>query len=77
MAAIERGSIQVRLTTTRNVIYGTIAMPAGSRTLDLLNSKEKFIALTEALVFDGEQAAGQDKKFVAVNIENIVSVEEM
>ncbi|MDT8316953.1 MAG: hypothetical protein RQ824_03045 [bacterium] len=77
MAAIEKGSVEVRLTTTRNVIYGTLARPTHSRTLDLLNSKDKFIALTEAIVFDGEQGTGQDKKFVAVNVENIVSVEEM
>lgn len=75
--SIEKGSIEVRLTTTRNVIYGTLARPAQLRTLDLLNSKEKFIALTEALVFDSEDRERQDKKFVAVNINNIVSVEEM
>lgn len=75
--AIEKGSIEVRLTTTRNVIYGTFARPSHIRTLDLLNSKDRFIALTEAIVFDGEERERQDKKFIAVNINNIVSVEEM
>ena len=77
MAAIEKGSIEVRLTTIRNVVYGTLTRPAHIRTLDLLNSKDKFIALTDAVVFDGEERERQEKKFVAVNVSNIVSVEEM
>ena len=77
MTPIEKVSIEVRVTTTRNVIYGTLAKPAQIRTLDLFNSKERFIALTDAVVIDGEQSKGQDKKFVAVNTNNIVSVEEM
>ncbi len=77
MTPIEKVSIEVRLTTTRNVIYGTLSRPSHIRTLDLLNSKEKFIALTEAMVYDGEESERQDKKFVAVTVSNIVAVEEM
>ncbi len=77
MTPIEKVSIEVRVTTTRNVIYGTLSKPSHIRTLDLFNSKERFIALTDAVVIDGEQSKGQDKKFVAVNTNNIVSVEEM
>ena len=77
MAALEKGSIEVRVTTTRNVVYGTLSRPSHGRTLDLLNSKERFIALTDAVVFDSEQRESQDKKFVALNTRNIISVEEM
>ena len=77
MTPIEKVSIEVRVTTTRNVIYGTISKPSQVRTLDLFNSKERFIALTEAVVIDSEQKERQDRKFVAVNTNNIVSVEEM
>ena len=77
MAPIEKGEMEVRITTTRNVIYGTLSKPGNSRTLDFLNSKTKFIALTEAVVFDGENKERQEKKFVAINTNNIVSVEEV
>ena len=77
MAPIEKGSIKVRLTTTRNVIYGTLSKPESSRTLDFLNSKQKFVALTDAVVFDSENTDRQEKKFVAININSIVSVEEL
>ena len=77
MAPIEKGSVKVRITTTRNVVYGTLSKLGTSRTLDFLNSKEKFVALTDAVVFDADDAEKQEKKFVAINISNIVSVEEL
>ena len=77
MSPIEKGNVEVRVTTTRNVIYGTLSKAQSSRTLDLLNSKERFIALSDATVFDGEHSEKQEKKFVAINTSNIVSVEEI
>ncbi len=77
MAPIEKGTVKVRITTTRNVVYGTLSMLGTARTLDFLNSKEKFVALTDAVVFDADEGEKQEKKFVAVNITNIVSVEEL
>lgn len=77
MAPIEREDIQVRVTTTRNVIYGTLCKTEHARTLDLLNSKERFIALTNAVVYDSEHTEKHEEKFVAINTHNIVSVEEL
>lgn len=77
MAPIERGNVKVRVTTTRNVIYGTLSKTENSRTLDLLNSKERFVALTDAVVYDREHSEKHEKKFVAINTNNIVSVEEI
>lgn len=77
MAGIERDNIKVRVTTTRNVIYGTMTKTENARTLDLLNSKEKFVALTDAVVYDREHSEKHEKKFVAINTSNIVSVEEI
>lgn len=77
MTPIKKGKIEVRVTTTRSVIYGSLTKAETFRTLDLLNSREKFIALTDAVVFDGEQHEKQHKKFVAINTNNIISVEEI
>lgn len=77
MTPIEKGTIKVRVTTTRNVIYGTLSKTENSRTLDLLNNKERFIALTDAVVYDREHSEKEEIKFVAINTNNIVSVEEM
>ena len=76
MSPIEKGNIQVRVTTTRNVIYGSLTKTENSRTLDLLNSKERFIALTNAVVSDIDHSEKEEMKFVAINTNNIVSVEE-
>lgn len=77
MSPIQKGNIQVRVTTTRNVIYGSLTKTENSRTLDLLNSKERFIALTNAVVSDIDNSEKEEMKFVAINTNNIVSVEEM
>lgn len=77
MTPIEKRSIKVRVTTTRNVIYGSLSKTESARTLDLLNSKERFIALTDAVVYDRVHSEKEDAKFVAINTNNIVSVEEM
>jgi hypothetical protein len=77
MDNMEKVEVQVRITTTKNVIYGTISKTSSSRTLDLLNSKHKFIAITGAVVIDGESSKKQNKTFIAINTTNIVSVEEM
>ena len=77
MTPIEKSRIKVRITTTRNIVYGDLCKAENFRTLDLLNSKEKFIALTDALVYDENYSEKHRKKFVAVNTNNIVSVEEM
>lgn len=74
MAPIEKTRIMVRVTTTTNVIEGYVNKTESSRTLDILNSKDKFIAITDAKVCDGEC---KERKFVAVNMANIVTVEEM
>jgi hypothetical protein len=74
MSPIEKTRIMVRVTTIKNVIEGYLCKTENSRTLDILNSKDKFIAITDAKVRDGDT---EERKFVAVNIANVVTVEEM
>ncbi len=74
MSPIEKTRIMVRVTTTKNVIEGYLNKTESSRTLDILNSKDKFIAITDAKVCNGDCT---ERKFVAVNMVNVVTVEEM
>ena len=74
MHPIEKMKIKIRVTTTKHVIEGYLNKMESSRTLDVLNSRDKFIALTDATVCNGEC---HDRKFVAVNMINVVTVEEI
>lgn len=74
MSPIEKTRIMVRVTTIKNVIEGYLNKTESSRTLDILNSKDKFIAITDAKVCNGDCT---ERKFVAVNMVNVVTVEEM
>lgn len=74
MATIEKTRIMVRVTTAKNIIEGYLNKTEKSRTLDILNSKDKFIAITDAKVINGET---KERTFVAVNMGNIITVEEI
>jgi len=77
MIPIEKGNIKVKVTTTKNTVCGTLYKATNARTLDLLNSKERFIALTDAIVYTELNSEKHKKGFVALNIQSIVSVEEV
>ncbi|MEK6690292.1 MAG: hypothetical protein AABY78_03185 [Nitrospirota bacterium] len=92
MSPIKQTRIMVRVTTTENIIEGYITKIVESRTLDILKSKEKFLAVTDAKVYkDGRrpdlyepwltshrpEGGYEERRFVAVNVTNIVSVEEI
>lgn len=74
MATLEKTRIMVRVTTAMNVIEGYLSKTEKSRTLDILNSKDKFIAITDARVIGADS---KERKFVAVNMGNIITVEEI
>lgn len=74
MANIEKTRIMVRVTTAKNVIEGYLNKTEKSRTLDILNSKDKFIAITDAKVIN---EGAKERTFVAVNMGNIITVEEI
>lgn len=72
--AIEETSVKVRVVTAGGVIVGRMRKGKGIRTLDALNLKADFFALT-----DIEDEAGQTGKclFLAINKSQVVSVEEL
>lgn len=74
MLPIEKTRVKIRVTTSKNVIEGYLSKTESSRTLDILNSKDKFIAITDAKVYDGDV---MERSFVAINVANIITVEEM
>lgn len=74
MATIEKTRIMVRVTTSKNVIEGYLNKTEQSRTLDILNSKDKFMSITDAKVIS---EGTKERKFVAVNMGNIITVEEI
>ncbi len=72
--AIEETSVKVRVVTVAGVLVGHMRKAKGVRTLDALNLKGEFFALT-----DVEDEAGRTDKsrFVAINKSQVVSVEEL
>lgn len=74
MPAIDKGRVLVKVTTAKNIIEGYLNKTDKSRTLDILNSKDKFIAITEAKIYNGDIKI---RRFVAVNIVNVITVEEI
>lgn len=74
MSPLEKTRIMVRVTTIKNVIEGYLNKTESSRTLDILDSKDRFVAITDAKVTNGDTV---ERKFVAVNIANVVTVEEL
>lgn len=75
MAIIEKTRIMIRVTTSKNIIEGYLNKTEKSRTLDILNSKDKFMSITDAKVLDGGET--KERRFVAVNMGNIITVEEI
>lgn len=74
MLPIEKMKVRIRVTTTKHVIEGYLNKTENSRTLDVLNSRDKFIAITDAKVCNGDC---YERKFIAVNMANVVTVEEI
>lgn len=72
--AIDETSVKVRVVTLAGVLIGKMSKPRNIRTLDALNLKGDFFALTEAAV-EGETAARPG--FLAINKRQVISLEEM
>jgi hypothetical protein len=72
--ATDETSVKVRVVTIAGVLIGKMSKPKKIRTLDALNLKGDFFALTEA-VAEGE--AQSRPGFLAVNKRQVVSLEEI
>ena len=72
--AIEESLVRVRVVTVRGVVVGVMRKGKGIRTLDALNLKADFFALTDV---EDESGKPNKDRFVAVNKSQVVSVEEI
>ena len=72
--AIDETSVKVRVVTIAGVLVGKMSKPRNIRTLDALNLKGDFFALTEALA-EGEPASRAG--FLAINKRQLISLEEI
>jgi hypothetical protein len=71
---IDETSVRVRVVTLAGALIGKMSKPKNIRTLDALNLKGDFFALTEA-VPEGEPNA--KTSFLAINKRQIISMEEL
>jgi hypothetical protein len=72
--AIDETSVKVRVVTLAGVLIGKMSKPRNIRTLDALNLKGDFFALTDASA-EGESAARPG--FLAINKRQVISLEEI
>jgi hypothetical protein len=72
--AIEETSVKVRVVTIAGALIGKMSKPKNIRTLDALNLKGDFFALTEATAEGDTQA---HSGFLAINNRQVISLEEV
>jgi hypothetical protein len=72
--AIDETSVKVRVVTVAGVLVGKMSKPRNIRTLDALNLKGEFFALTEASA-EGEPPSRSG--FLAINKRQLISMEEI
>ena len=67
-------SVKVKVVTLAGVLIGRMSKPKNIRTLDALNLKGDFFALTEATA----EGSAQDRRgFFAINKHQVISIEEL
>jgi uncharacterized protein DUF6812 len=74
MMALDETSVKVRVVTMAGVLIGKMSKPKNIRTLDALNLKGDFFALTEA---SAEGDANPRPGFLAINKRQVISMEEV
>jgi hypothetical protein len=72
--AIDETSVKVRVVTLAGVLIGRMSKPKNIRTLDALNLKGDFFALTEASTEGDPQSR---MSFLAINKRQVISMEEV
>ncbi|MBI3988813.1 MAG: hypothetical protein HY347_04265 [candidate division NC10 bacterium] len=72
--ALEETSVRVRVVTLAGIITGRMTKPKNVRTLDALNLKGDFFAMTDVEI---ESEPGVRKLFMAINKRHVISLEEV
>lgn len=69
---ISKKAIPVTIQTVSNRIEGVVHVRRGERLKDELNSSEQFMAVTDAVIFNHEDAELYRTNFLAVHRNNII-----
>ena len=72
--AIDETSVKVKVVTMAGVLIGKMSKPRNIRTLDALNLKGDFFALTDAFAEGDPQPR---PGFLAINKRQVISLEEI
>jgi hypothetical protein len=72
--AIDETSVKVRVVTIGGVLVGRMRKGKGIRTLDALNLKGDFFALTD---IEDEAGNTEPNRFMAINKSQVISLEEV
>ncbi|MGA2113018.1 MAG: hypothetical protein ABSG98_12875 [Anaerolineales bacterium] len=71
-AVVQKRAIPARIQTTRQLIQGKVHAPPDQRVTDELDSPQRFLAVTEAQVFDDQGRPIGTFPFLSVNKTQIV-----
>ena len=69
---VSKDSIQALIQTATNRIEGNLYLRSGERVSDMLNRSEKFIAVTDVVVYDLEGKELYSCDFLAVNADLVI-----
>ncbi len=72
--AMEEAHVKVKVVTSEGTLTGRLTKPKNIRTLDALNLKTEFFALTDV---ERDGHVGAPTTFLAVNKRQVISVEEI
>jgi hypothetical protein len=69
---ISKEPVQVILQTSRNIIYGAVYVRPEARLKDEINtSREHFVAITDAKVYDHQKNLMFQSRFLLINMDHI------
>ena len=71
---VSKHPVQVIIQTNQNVIRGTIYIRPDSRVKDDLNNSERFLAVTNAVVYNGQNEELYHTGFLVINTSHIIWV---
>jgi len=71
---ISKHPVDVTIQTAQNIIRGAVHVRHDARVKDELNSQDRFLAVTDAVVYNHQQEELYKTSFLVVNIDHIIWV---
>ena len=69
---VSKDSIQALIQTATNLIEGNLYLRSNERVSDMLNRSDRFIAVTDVVIYDLEGNELYSCEFLAVNAEQVI-----